>query len=104
MSSLTKKNISRGTEGTLYEVPTSSQVSILDISITNTTASPVACSIYLVPKDGIAAVTNALFYEVIIPGSSIVQWSGDQVINAGAEIQMTGTGITIHIMGEEYKI
>jgi hypothetical protein len=101
MSSINKKNLARGTAGVVYTVPSGRKTSILDITLTNTTTSAVACSVYLPVHETAAGVSNALFYNVSIPGNSVVQWSGEQIITTQSTIVMSGTGITIHVMGEE---
>ena len=100
------KMLGRGaitTATVLYTVPAGFKTEVLSIDLANTTAATVNCTIYLVPSGGSAGTTNMLVPNSPIGGYSMMQWTGDQVINAGDTIVGTGTGITAHVTGEESR-
>lgn len=104
MSNLNKKLLGSGTEGVLYETPVGKRAVLLDITLTNTTAAPAPATLYLVPEESTAGVENAVFYQALIPGNTVVHWSGMQVLNPQTDIELAGAGITARITGEVYTI
>jgi hypothetical protein len=91
------------TVSTLYTVPASTRTFLKDFDVANTTAAPITLNVYLVPNAGTAGTSNALMYNVLVPGGSVLQWSGSQVLLPGATIQGSagGTGLTITLSGGE---
>lgn len=67
-----------------YTVPANMVAYLKDIDIPNTTATPIAVTVYI--GNGAASV-NILIPTVTIPGNSIFQWTGTQILNAGDTIQ-----------------
>lgn len=88
---------------TRYTVPAFTRTLVKDITVANTTTGPIALTVYLVPSAGTAGVSNALIYNVTIPGGTVFQWNGIQIMNSGDFIQDTAnlTGLTINISGGE---
>jgi len=80
---------SAGTGGyvTLYTVPTGAQMAIVDMEICNTGGAPATFYISLVAANDSAGASNAIFYAAPIPGNTTVQWTGQQVLNAGGTVQ-----------------
>lgn len=64
-------------------------VKTLDIANNNTATAKV--SVYLVPSGDVADNDNVIIPTVEIPGNSVLQWSGAQVLEAGGKIQATST-------------
>jgi len=71
------------TQTTIYTVPAASQDVIKNIDITNTSASPVTCSLNLVPSGGTVGAGNFLFGTVSIAANSTMHWTGTRVMNTG---------------------
>jgi hypothetical protein len=88
---------------TLYTVPASTRTFVKDIDIANTTAGALNLRVFLVPSAGVAATSNALFYDVPLNANSTTQWVGVQILNAGdtIQIQASGVGLTITASGAE---
>lgn len=86
---------------TLYTVPTGVQFTLNDIEICNTSGSPATFTIYLVPSGTASSNSNALFYSAPIAGNTTVQWTGSQILTAGATIQASAstTNVTVMISG-----
>ena len=79
---------------TLYTVPGSTRTYLKNIDIVNTSATSASFDIYLVPSAGTAGVGNALFYQQTVAAKTNVQWSGLQVLSAGATIQIKASATT----------
>lgn len=105
MKKLGRGAITTGAGTLLYTVPTGCRTEVLDICLANTTSAPLTAGIYLVPSGGSAGTTNALFPTVTIQPYSLVQWTGEQVLDAGDFIQGIGSasGITVNVSGNEYR-
>jgi len=88
-----------GTGGfsTLFTVPTGRQMAIVDIEICNTSATPATFYISLVPAGGTAGASNALFYAAPINGNTTVQWTGQQVLEAGGFVAAYASASTVTI-------
>lgn len=115
MAHNTKKKLAHGaiaaSSGTLaYTVPSGRefvyQANVTCIDICNTTAGALTIALHLVPVGGTPAASNMLFPAMSIPAYAIMQWTGEQILNAGDYIQAIGsaTGLTMNISGEEYRI
>ncbi len=90
-----------GTYATLYTVPTGRQMAIVDIEICNTGATAATFYISLVPSGGTAGASNALFYNAPIPPYTTVQWTGQQVLEAGGFVAAyaSSANVTIKVGG-----
>jgi hypothetical protein len=90
-----------GSYSTLYTVPTGFQVAIVDIEICNTSATAATFYVSLVPLGGTAGASNALFYAAPINGNSTVQWTGQQVLDAGGFVAAyaSASSVTIKVGG-----
>jgi hypothetical protein len=90
-----------GSYATLYTVPTGFQVAIVDIEICNTSATAATFYVSLVPLGGTAGASNALFYAAPINGNSTVQWTGQQVLDAGGFVAAyaSASSVTIKVGG-----
>lgn len=88
---------------TVYTVPVNTRTFVKDVTIINTTASPINIYVSLVPPAGTAGTSNAIFYGNALPGNTTVEWCGAQIINAGATIQVKASalGCTAMISGGE---
>ncbi len=88
---------------TIYTVPANTRTYVKDIDVVNTTGSTIGIYISLVPSNGTAGTSNALFYNTPLPLNTIVQWAGSQIINEGDTIQAkaSASGCTITVSGGE---
>jgi hypothetical protein len=96
---------------TIYTVPVNTRTYVKDITIVNTTASPIQIYVSLVPSGNPPAGTavapagtgNAIFYGNALPGYTTVQWTGSQILNANDTIQVkaSATGCTVSVTGGE---
>jgi len=88
---------------TLYTVPANTRTFVKDLDISNNNTTTTAASVYLVPNGGSADLTNILIPGISVPGKSILQWTGSQIMNAGDTIQTSAsaTGMTIIASGGE---
>lgn len=96
-SSLSRVPMTTGTT-ILYTVNPGLQFTLNDIEICNTSAAPATFTICLVPSGGSASAGNALFFSAPIPGNTTVQWTGNQVLNAGGTIQVSASATTVTVM------
>lgn len=93
--------------GTLiYTVPTGYKAIIQNIDVCNTTSGSLTPAIHLVAVGGSASTSNMLFPNPSMDAYTMVQWQGNQVLNAGDFIQGigSGSGITVNISGEEERL
>ena len=88
---------------TRYTVPASTRTFVKDICIANTTGGALTVDVHFVPTAGTAGTDNAILYGVSIAANSTLQWTGNQILDAGDFIQDKGssTGLTINISGGE---
>lgn len=106
---MTNKKLAQGaiTTGvtTAYTVPTGYKTTIFDINISNTTTGALTATLYLVPSGGSAGTTNMLIPGVSLAANSLLQWTGEQNLDAGDTIQVIGSasGLTMNITGKEYR-
>jgi len=109
-----KKKLAQGAiatgSGTLaYTVPSPPKAvyvtSVTCIDIANTSSTTKTISLHLVPVGETADATNMLLPAISVPGNMTLQWTGEQVMNAGDYIQAIGsaTGLTMNISGDEDK-
>ena len=73
-------------------------MAISDIEICNTSATPATFYVSLVPSGGTAGASNAVFYAAPINGNTTVQWTGFQVLTAGATVQAYASASTVTIL------
>jgi hypothetical protein len=90
-----------GSYATIYTVPNTSTAILRDMEICNTTASPIGIYVSIVPPNGTAGASNAVFYNAALPGYSTMQWTGAIAMSFGTTIQVQGstTGCTITASG-----
>ena len=95
--------ITTGAGTLLYTVPTDYKAHVKNIDVCNTTSSTLTAAIHLVPVGVAVGTSNMLFPTVKVLANSMIQWEGNQVLNAGDFIQGigSGAGITVNISGEE---
>ena len=88
---------------TVYTTPVGTRTFVKDITIVNTTASPIGIYVSLVPSGSNASANNAVFYNNSLPGNTTVEWCGAQIMNGGDTIQIKGstTGCTFTASGGE---
>jgi hypothetical protein len=90
---------------TIYTTPSNpaTRTYIKDITIANTTASPINIYVSIVPSAGTAGASNAIFYGNALPGATTVQWTGSQIMDSGSTIQVkaSAVGCTISATGGE---
>jgi hypothetical protein len=86
---------------TIYTVPNTSTAILRDIEICNTTASPIGIYVSVVPVNGSAAASNAIFFNANLPGYSTMQWTGAITMSFGTTVQVKGstTGCTVTASG-----
>lgn len=98
---LTSGAAGTGTYATLYTVPTGRQMAIVDIEICNTSAAPATFYVSLVPAGETAGASNAIFYAAPISGNTTVQWTGQQVLQAGGFVAAyaSASSVTFKIGG-----
>lgn len=79
----------------IYTVPSSTRTYVKDIDLANTSASEVSVTLTI--------GGGALIPGVLIPGNSIFQWTGTQILNATDTIEATAsaTGVVCSISGAE---
>ena len=65
----------------IYTCPTGTRTYIKDITVCNTTGSAVTLFLSLVPDQGTAGTTNALFNAYSIAANTTFQWKGTQIMN-----------------------
>jgi hypothetical protein len=100
-STLSSGAAGTGSYSTLYTVPSGRQMAIVDIEICNTAASPATFYISLVPVGGTAGASNAIFFAAPIAGNTTVQWTGQQVLEAGGFVAAyaSSSAVTIKVGG-----
>jgi hypothetical protein len=105
MRQLGQKAITTGSGVLIYTVPTGMEVTIQDFMIANTTASPITCSLHLVPVSVAVGDSNAVMKEVQIAPHTTVHWCGNQHMTAGGFLQAIGSisGLTITVSGTELR-
>lgn len=89
---------------TFYTVPALTRTFVKDMDIANDTKAPITVAVYLVKPAGVAGDgTNTLLPHVVVPPNSVLQWTGLQILPAGATIQAIASivGCTITISGGE---
>jgi len=87
----------------IYTTPAGTSTYLKDMDVCNTTSTTVNLFVSIVPQTNTAGVTNALFFNVPIPGGSTLQWTGTQLMPEGSTLQVRGstTGLTITASGGE---
>lgn len=88
---------------TLRTTPDYAKDIVKSIDIANNNASTITASVYLVGSGGSPDNTNRLIPSVSILPNTIFQWTGTQVIDAGATIQANAStaGVTVTVSGGE---
>lgn len=87
----------------MYETPTNVRTYVKDITITNTTASGIRIYVSLVPDEGTPSASNAVFFNTLLPAYTTVQWTGAQILDMGATVQVkaSAAGCTANVTGGE---
>lgn len=93
----------------VYSVPSSTAVPaqpatrtfVKDINVCNTTSGAISIYIHFVPSGGTADTTNPLYYAYSLAANTTLRWTGTQILNAGATIQVkaSATGCSVIISG-----
>lgn len=88
---------------TLYTTPVGGVIYVKDITVCNSSGSPINFYISLVPQGGTASAANAIFYSNPLLAYNTIQWTGFQVLEAGSTIQAyaSSTSCTFSISGGE---
>ena len=84
----------------LHTAQPDGRTAILDIMVTNTTASPINLTMYI----GSASASNAFgWYGSSVAGNSSVQYSGFQILNINEVLNAIGSaaGLSVTISGIE---
>lgn len=91
-----------GAAATYFTASASTRVIIRRMTLMNTTAGVVACTVYLVPSGGTATTANEVSAPILAAGESrtITEAEG-QVLEAGGTIQALGLGVTLVASGVE---
>ena len=105
MKKLGQGAVTTGGGTLLYTVPKDFRCDVADITISNTTTSPISFKLHLVPSGGSVADSNMFIPNVSIPANTFIQWTGTQTLNDLDFIQgiASASGITISITGLEYR-
>ena len=106
---LVSGSVLTGSAATYYTVPTNTnavippKAVIRRMTLCNTTAGAVSCTVYLIPSGGAAAAANT-----IVSARSVAigeTWNATEaeghVLEAGGFIQALGNGVTLMVSGEE---
>jgi hypothetical protein len=72
---------------TIYTTPANTRTYVKDLDIINHSANIVRIFVNLVPSGANANTSNALLSNNALPAWTTVQWTGSQILNAGASIQ-----------------
>lgn len=88
---------------TVYTTPLNTRTYVKSLDLCNTGSAQVQVYVHLVPSGGTAGTTNAILYNIPIPGYSTLQWCGAQIMNAGGTLQVkaSATGCTLTATGGE---
>lgn len=88
---------------TAYTVVANMRSYLKQLDICNTTASAINVYAHIVPIGASATTSNALFYATVVPGSSLLQWTGVQILMPGDTLQFKGSaaGLTVTVSGGE---
>jgi hypothetical protein len=90
---------------TLYTVPASTDVKVVSIVISNTTATAATITLSVVPTGGSAGATNRIMTAVSVPASGTTVLDSSIYMNTGdfiAGLQGTASALTVTISGETY--
>ena len=77
----------------IYTVPANTRTFVKDVTVVNTTASPINIYVSLVPSGGTAGTSNAIFYGNVLPGNTTVEWCGAQILNEGGFISVKASAV-----------
>lgn len=91
-----------GALATYYTAGATMRTIIRRMVLHNSTASPVACAVHLVPSGGTATVANRLKAPTLAAGESLTITEAEgQVLEASGFIQASGLNVTIMASGVE---
>lgn len=88
---------------TAYTVPLNTRLIIKTFDLCNTTVGLLTATIHFVPALGSVSTINMIVPAIPLPGNSMMEWTGLQVLDPGATIQViaSGAGITMNMSGAE---
>ena len=88
---------------TIYTVPANTRTFVKDVTVVNTTSSPINIYVSLVASGGTAGTSNAIFYGNALPGNTTVEWCGAQILNESGfiSVKASATGCTVTVSGGE---
>lgn len=88
---------------TVYTVPANTRTFVKDVTVVNTTASPISIYVSLVASGGTAGTSNAIFYGNALPGNTTVEWCGAQILNESGfiSVKASAAGCTVMVSGGE---
>ena len=92
-------------EGTLYTVPGNTNTKVVQVILCNTSGSPAAISLSIVPSGGSAGATNRILSNLSIDGNSVVTLDMSVFMDTGdflSAVQTISGAITLNISGETY--
>jgi hypothetical protein len=86
---------------TIYTVAASQRLYIKCVDVCNTSGAATTFTMHLVANGSSALVGNALFYGSSIAANDNLQWTGTQLIDVGATIQVkaSAANLTVTISG-----
>lgn len=92
-----------GAAATYYTAPTLTKAIIKRLTLCNTTAGAVACTVYLVPSGGTAGATNTISSAKSVAAGETWLCSAAEgmALEAGGFIQALGLNVTIMASGVE---
>lgn len=106
---LVSGSVLSGSATTYYTVPTNANATVPPkailrrLTLCNTTAGAVSCTVYLVPSGGAAAAANTIVSARSVAAGET--WNAPEaeghVMEAGGFIQALGNGVTLIVSGEE---
>lgn len=92
-----------GVAATYYTCPVGTKAIIKALTLTNTTALPIACTVYIVASAGTASAANTIISAVNIAVGTTYNCpeAVNHVLAAGDFIQAFGLNVSIRISGIE---
>jgi hypothetical protein len=86
---------------TIYTVIAAQRLYIKCVDVCNTSGAATTFTMHLVANGSTALVGNALFFESSIAANDNLQWTGTQLIDVGATIQVkaSAANLTVTISG-----
>jgi len=79
---------------TLYTCPVGEQAYLTEINVCNTAGTSTSFSISVVPFNGTAGASNALFQGNVIAANTSFQWKGSILMSEGMTVQALAGTVT----------